>query len=294
MSEKILLDTDIGFDIDDAVCLAYLLAHPDCELLGITTVTGEPVKRAQMVSALCRAAGKDIPIFPGCPLPFLVKQRQPLAPQAEALEGMNYQKDFPQGQAVDFLRRTIRAHPGEITLLTIGPLTNIGLLFTLDPEIPSLLKAWVGMIGLFSNRTAGVGPLEYNAILDPHAAAILYRARTKVHRSIGLEITVQVQMSQEEVRRRFTAPLLQPVLAFAEIWFQKFPYGITFHDPLAAAAIFNPAICTFERGLVEVEMESPRLAGLTHWKADPQDGPHEMAVSVDKDAFFEEYFSVFS
>jgi len=56
MPVKILLDTDIGTDIDDAVCLAYLLANPDCELLGITTVTGEPVKRAMLASALCRIA----------------------------------------------------------------------------------------------------------------------------------------------------------------------------------------------------------------------------------------------
>jgi len=150
------------------------------------------------------------------------------------------------------------------------------------------------MIGLFSNRTAGVGPLEYNSILDPYAAAMLYQARTKVHRSIGLEITVQVQLSQEEVRQRFTAPLLQPVLAFAEIWFRRFPYGITFHDPLAAAAVFNPAVCTFERGLVDVELESPRLLGFTRWTPDPANGPHEVAVTVNREAFFVVYFSVFS
>ena len=61
MPTKVLFDTDIGTDIDDAVCLAYLLAQPACELLGITTVSGEPTKRAMLASALCQAAGKDIP-----------------------------------------------------------------------------------------------------------------------------------------------------------------------------------------------------------------------------------------
>jgi inosine-uridine nucleoside N-ribohydrolase len=61
---KVLLDTDIGTDVDDAVCLAYLLSHPECELLGITTVTGEAVKRASLASVLCKAAGREIPIFP--------------------------------------------------------------------------------------------------------------------------------------------------------------------------------------------------------------------------------------
>jgi purine nucleosidase len=293
MTIKILLDTDIGSDIDDAVCLAYLLAHPQCELLGITTVTGEPVKRAQMASALCKAAGKEIPIFPGCPKPILIEQLQPTCPQAEALAGMDYRRDFPQGQAIEFLRRTVREHPGEITLLTIGPLTNIGLLFTLDPEIPSLLKSWVGMIGVFTNKVGGVGPNEWNSRLDPHAAAICYRARPPLQRSIGLEVTSQVWLTQEEVRRRFKGPLLGPVLAFAETWFHSYPEGTTFHDPLAAATLFNPDICRFERGLADVELESSRLAGLIHWKPDPENGPHEAAVSVDAKLFFEEYFSVF-
>ena len=65
MTHKILLDTDIGSDIDDAIALAYLLAQPQCELLGITTVTGEPEKRAMMASAQCKLAGRNIPIYPG-------------------------------------------------------------------------------------------------------------------------------------------------------------------------------------------------------------------------------------
>ena len=85
MPTKVLFDTDIGTDIDDAVCLAYLLAQPACELLGITTVSGEPTKRAMLASALCRAAGKDIPIFPGTEEPLLIEQRQPRAQQADAL-----------------------------------------------------------------------------------------------------------------------------------------------------------------------------------------------------------------
>lgn len=63
--EKILLDTDIGGDIDDAICLAYLLTEPQCALIGITTVCGEPEKRAAVADAICRAAGRNIPIVAG-------------------------------------------------------------------------------------------------------------------------------------------------------------------------------------------------------------------------------------
>ncbi|MGB9625007.1 MAG: nucleoside hydrolase [Phycisphaerae bacterium] len=81
MAIPILLDTDIGSDIDDAVALAYLLRQPQCELLGITTVTGEPEKRARLADAICRAFGRsDVPIFSGAARPILVPQRQPAAP----------------------------------------------------------------------------------------------------------------------------------------------------------------------------------------------------------------------
>lgn len=293
MATKILLDTDIGSDIDDAVCLAYLLAQPQCELLGITTVSGEPERRAMMASAQCQIAGQQIPIFPGAAQPLLIAQKQPLCPQADALDNWPHVTDFPKNQAVDFLRQTIHAHPGEITLLTIGPLTNIALLFAIDPEIPSLLKGLVMMGGVFTTSGHGDKPLEWNIILDPHAAAIVYRTTVPIHRSIGLDVTMQVNLESTEVRQRFQTPLLRPVLDFAEIWFTKRP-TITFHDPLAAATLFDDQICTFERGHVEVELENPALLGQTVWQPAPDAGQHEVALGVDAERFFEHYFSVFA
>jgi purine nucleosidase len=291
MTIKVLLDTDIGSDIDDAVCLAYLLAQPECELLGITTVTGEAVKRAMLASALCQVAGKRIPIYPGCEQPLLVAQQQPLAPQAQALNKWPHENTFPEGEAVDFLRRTIRANPGEINLLTIGPLTNIGLLFTIDPEIPRLLKSLVLMCGVFTNRLAGVGPLEWNAMGDPHATAIVYRAAVARHRSIGLDVTMQVRMDAQKVKEKFQASLLRPVLDFAEVWFQH-ASTIVFHDPLAATTLFNDQICTFTPGAVEVELASQRLQGLTYWDARSPNPRHEAALEVNPEAFFNHYFSI--
>src|SRR5512134_404586 len=140
---KVLLDTDIGTDVDDAVALAYLLCHADCELLGITTVTGEAAKRASLASVLCQAAGKDIPIYPGVDRPMQGEQRQPIAQQAAALPRWTHQTNFPMNQAVDFLANTIRAYPGEVILLTIGPLTNAGLLFSTYPDVADLLAGLV-------------------------------------------------------------------------------------------------------------------------------------------------------
>ncbi len=289
---KLILDTDIGSDIDDAVCLAYLLAQPECELLGITTVTGEAARRAMLASALCKVAKRRIPIVAGADTPLLVPQKQPAAQQAVALERWKHDTRFPANQAVDFLRRTIRRHPGEITLLTVGPLTNIGLLFALDPEIPGLLKGLTMMCGVFA-EAPNHGPLEWNAILDPHATAIVYRAPVKPHRSIGLDVTLQVTLPAEEVRQRFQHPLLRPVLDFAEVWF-KTVEGITFHDPLAATTLFDSRICGFQRGQVAVELDNPDLRGRTVWEPSRSaKAPHEAALKVNPKRFFEHYFSVF-
>jgi purine nucleosidase len=172
-------------------------------------------------------------------------------------------------------------------------LTNIGLLFASDPEIPGLLKGLVSMAGVFTNRLPGVGPLEWNAMVDPHATAIVYQHKAAYHHSIGLDVTCQVRMSASEVRQRFQHPLLRPVLDFAQVWFQN-ERMITFHDPLAASTIFDSTICRFESGVVEVELESTRLAGLTYWTPRPEGGRHQVALEVAPERFFEHYFSFFT
>lgn len=291
MPTKILLDTDIGSDIDDAVCLAYLLAQPACELLGITTVTGEATLRASMASALCKVAGRELPIYPGAEQPLLVEPRQPRAPQAAALARWPHETSFARGQAIEFMRQTIHANPGEVTLLAIGPMTNIALLFASDPEIPALLKQLVLMCGAFTEQLPDPVPLEWNALCDPHAAAIVYRAAVDGHRSIGLDVTQQVTMDAREVRASFQHPLLRPVLDFAEVWFEH-ATSLTFHDPLAAATIFDDQICRFERGAIDLELDDAPSRGRTHWRAGTAHS-HDVALAVDRERFLEHFFSVF-
>jgi purine nucleosidase len=296
MTTKLLLDTDIGGDIDDALCLAYLLAQPECELLGITTVAGEVEKRAKMASILCHVAGEQLPILPGVAKPLLAPAQPQGIEQAAALKRWRHETEFPPGEAIEFLRQTIRAYPGEITLLGIGPMMNIALLFAVDAEIPSLLKQLVLMCGAFhSQNTLGMllPEREWNALNDPYATAMVYHAPVQHHRSIGLDVTTPVTMNAQQFRERCVAPLLQPVLDFAEIWFQENEI-ITFHDPLAATTIFDNTICTFQRGNVQVELAAEGQEGKTHWEASSQSARHEVAVEVQPDRFFEHFFSVFA
>lgn len=286
---KVLFDTDIGSDIDDALALAYLLCQERCELLGVTTVTGQPLARAEMVSAVCRNVGRDdVPIHAGCPQAMLIEMRQNKAPQAAALGDWPRRRDFAPNTAIEFMRQVIRAHPREVTLLAVGPMTNLGLLFAADPEIPALLKQVVLMCGRFFTSMGG----EWNAVGDPHATAITYgngrQARPPRHVSYGLDVTTRCMMDADDCRRRFTAKALEPIRDFAEVWFQK-AQRICFHDPLAAACIFQPDICKYRQGKVAVSLAEPTM-GWTVFNPNAEDKPHTVANEVDSEAFFRHYF----
>lgn len=287
---KVLLDTDIGTDVDDAVCLAYLLAHPDCELLGITTVTGEAEKRASLASLLCQAAGKDIPIYIGAEHPMQGEQRQRIAQQSDVLPRWPHQTDFPKDQAVEFLAQTIKSHPGNVTLLTVGPLTNIGLLFSTYPDVAKLLAGFVMMGGNFDETGPEAGRIEWNIAGDLLASEIVYQTDIRLHRSLGLNVTQQLIMPADEVREKFTVPLLRPVMDMAEVWFAGFYPSITFHDPLAAATIFDNDLCTYQHGRIKVDQVNQ--PGKTIWQLDGPNGPHEIAVTVDVERYFDHFFNV--
>ena len=287
---KVLLDTDIGTDVDDAVALAYLLAHPDCELLGITTVTGEAEKRASLASVMCQAAGKVIPIYPGADVPMQGEQRQKIAQQADVLPRWSHENHFPKGKAVAFLAQTIRSHPGEVILLTVGPLTNAGLLFSEYPDVANLLAGLVMMGGNFDETGSQAGRIEWNVACDPLASEIVYKTKVRLHRSLGLNVTQQVVMPAETVRETFTVPLLRPVLDMAEIWFAGFYPSITFHDPLAAATIFQSDLCTYQQGMVKIANVDQR--GKTIWQPNGPEAPHEVAATVDVDRYFDHFLQV--
>lgn len=290
MLKKVLFDTDIGSDIDDAVALAYLLANPECELLGITTVSGKPDLRARMVSAMCIAAGAVVPIIVGSESPLDGPLHQPEVPQAAALSRWPHQTEFDDTDAADFLASVIRANPGEVTLLAVGPMTNVAHLFDRHPDTPTLLRELILMLGYFRPEQPERG--EWNSYNDPRAAQQAYDAPVAIHRSLGLDVTRQVVMLPAEVRKRFSAPMLAPVRDFAEVWFDtdnKRP--LTFHDPLAAATVFLPDLCGYERGRADVIVDDVPESGTTLWSPEVG-GPHEIGITVDRGRFLDHYFDV--
>ncbi len=162
----------------------------------------------------------------------------------------------------------------------------------LDPEIPGMLKQLVMMGGRYHTRADNGDMLEWNILCDPHAAAKVFAAPVPRLLAVGLDVTMQCRMDAGECRRRFAAGgPLAPTAAMAEVWFRNVP-AITFHDPLAAALIFQPTLCDTEDAYVKVEIGNPHLLGLTYHRNDLETAPHQLAVTVDPEAFFAHYFSV--
>lgn len=287
---KLILDTDIGGDIDDAIALGYLLNQPRCELLGIATVGGEPALRAAIASAICTAAGRaDLPIHVGASAPLLGPERQPDPYQFAAICDRWPHQCFDHGNtAIDWMRRTIRANPGEITLLAIGPLTNVGLLFMLDPDIPALLRDITIMGGSFAATEA---EQEWNIICDPHAAARVFAAPVMLS-SVGFDVTALCRLSAAEWRRRMGGAVgaFEPVLAMAELFFERETPELTLHDPLAAALVFEPSLCRTTAQGIDVELRDETRFGRTLPHADAS-RPQRVATDVNRAAFFDHLFA---
>ncbi|HPP66900.1 MAG TPA: nucleoside hydrolase [bacterium] len=280
--KKVILDTDIGSNIDDAICLAYLLLNPECELIGITTVSAQPEKRAMVARYISEKINRDIPVLPGMGESLIGQQDSRLPEQFEYLEKIGYSKSF-ETDWFNFLRNKIKENTGEINLITTGPLTNPGILFKIDKEIPLLLKSMYIMGGAFFDTTKRI---EWNISCDPYAANVVFSSSVKNIYVCGLDVTTQVTMEKDRIVKKFGKnALLKEVLNFAEIWFRD-KKTITFHDPLTASVLFNPDICAFKKGKIFVDQ-----IGRTGFIEDEKHNT-SVAFKVDTELFFSHFFRV--
>lgn len=292
--EKVILDTDIGSDIDDAICLAYLLAEKQCDLKGIITVHGDTEIRARLASVLVKASGNDIPIYRGIENPLLGPKPPKTINQEPGLKGLLYDTGFKDIEWIGFVRDTIYQNPGEIVLLAIGPLTNVAVLFTLYPETAKLLKRLVIMGGRFFDGLSERYHAEYNIRCDYAAADIVYKADVPITESIGLDSTLKVTMDRQTVKTYFSKfDLLKPVLEFSAPWFNETKLdSMIFHDPLTAVYIFNPDVVEMHRGTVKIEIQSNIRPGRTLFSED-ENAKQLVSGEVYADKFFKYYFNAF-
>ena len=276
-SVPVLLDTDIGTNVDDALCLAYLLRQARCELLGVTTVGRKSGRRAELVRAVLAAFGRgDIPVHAGYakPLGPAVMRTEPWL--AEVLPEQVDPPVADPDAAADFMARTIAARPGAITLITIGPLTNAVRLFERHPEAARQLRGVVSMCGAYGE----VGGL------DPEAAARLFEAEAPGHHVLGADITARVALPAGELRARLDGHVPQIIIDLHDAWARE-KAEVRVHDPMTAAFLFVPELYVFERARCTVITGPVDRLGETRADRFADPAPHALLTGVNGDALLE-------
>ena len=305
---SLILDVDTG--IDDSLALLYALASPEADIVAVTCVSGNVEARqvATNTLALLELAGRtDIEVAVGREVPL---ERPPeTTPETHGPAGIGYAELAPPRRAisdrhgVDLIVESARARPGEITLVTLGPLTNLAVALEREPALPRLLRRHVLMGGAFGAQGNTTPTTEWNIHCDPEAARICFRAWASAldadpsiprPLALGLDVTEGARIGPEHVvalaRRAGSTPddtlvppsddplgprrsvASNPVIRFiadALRWYFEFHerydrfYGAFIHDPLVVAAALDPRLITTEALYVDVETRGELTAGMT-------------------------------
>ncbi len=275
MSRKIIIDTDPG--IDDAMLILATLHSPEFKVLGLTTVFGNAQVEDCALNGLRLVeleGNGHIPVTKGCGKGLIIPTEE-VGTHVHGLDGMgNTNQPLPKNKidprhAAQFIIDTVLANPGEVTLVPVGPLTNIALALHLEPKIISLVKEVV-LMGGSAYAPGNISPVaEANIAHDPHAAALVYGAGWKVT-MLGLDVTTKVAMTTDYLERIYqhntpATRLLQQILPCYQGFHDLF-YGmngtIHTHDPSCLAYLLDPDLYTTQSLPMFVETNG-RCAGQT-------------------------------
>ncbi len=270
---RVIIDTDPG--VDDALALLLAMRSPELKIEGITAVAGNVPLELTLPNALrmVEIAGRnDIPVAAGAKRPLL--RRLVTATYAHGENGLGGAV-FPEPKrtpvdepAAAFIRQTVRKYPGEITLLTIGPLTNIAAALSSDAELARMVRRLVMMGGSLSG--GNITPAaEFNVYVDPEAARIVFQSGIPIT-MVGLDVTRKTSLTDEHVRvlEAEQNPVSQAAAKIARNAINHnrdrgFLVGPNMHDSLAVAGFLDPAILEFQDYYVDVETTGELTAGET-------------------------------
>jgi inosine-uridine nucleoside N-ribohydrolase len=272
-TRRVIIDTDPG--VDDAFALLLAMRSPELKIEGITPVAGNVPLELTLPNALrmVEIAGRtDIPVAAGASHPLM--RRLVTATYAHGENGLGGAvfpppKTKPIAEpAPAFIRRIVRQYPGEVTLITLGPQTNLAAALALDPELAHLIKGVTMMGGSLSG--GNVTPsAEFNVYVDPEAARMVFQSGIPVT-MVGLDVTRKTELTEAHVKRLESTGTAVSQAA-AKIARNEYNLsrahgstrGPNMHDPLAMASFLDPSLLTWQDYYVDVEILGELTAGET-------------------------------
>lgn len=254
----VFLDTDIGDDIDDALALALILQSPEIALQGVSTVFGDTHKRARLAAHLLRVFGReDIPVAAGIASPLQPRHRPSGVPQAAILDERELLPAISALSGPELLIQTALSHQKHLTLVCIGPLTNIATALSIEPCINLAIGSIIMMGG-----SGSVPWAEWNVRSDARAARIVLEAGIPVT-MVGFDVTTRCHLRACDIEqlRYSSSPQTQLLSKLIAVWQRHRPRGQPclpyLHDPLTIVALCRPELFRFQQMMVRVVTQGP-------------------------------------
>lgn len=286
--KKIIIDTDpgigaLGADIDDGLAIVMALNSPELQTLGLTIVNGNVSCEQGTINALNLLKvmeRTDIPVYKGADRPLVGDMTFVREVFDEILRRVGWDKPIPlpankalqpQPQhAVDFIIEQVKANPGEVTIICIGPLTNLALAIRKAPELSKMIKETIIMGGGWTQPLDCITPVaEFNMFCDPEAAKIVLHSGIPLYMT-GYEMSKRTQLHPYhlDILRQRGTPTSKFIAEMAEPWlaFMKAAFGLDLcflPDPQAIALALDQSIFTLEDMYVDIETKGELTRGMT-------------------------------
>ncbi|MBW5449090.1 nucleoside hydrolase [Cohnella sp. CFH 77786] len=307
--KPIILDVDTG--VDDSLAIAYAAHSPELRLLGLTTCFGNvSVEEATRNSlyVLEQLGREDVPVHAGAGKPFFRHNFKGYAKHVHGEDGLGgaLGDAMPKGKAAPlgasrFMVEQARQLPGELTIIAVGPLTNLALAVMMDPDFASLVGRVVIMGGAVTVPGNVTGQAEANILSDPEAAEFVFRSGLPIT-MVGLDVTMKTLLPRSRLREwRDKDTKLSRFLADAADFYIDFYEranpgigGCALHDPLAVGVVIDPTFCRTEEMHVQVDTEGLLSTGRTiaDRRAKPAHPPNaKVCLEVDADRFLAHFMS---
>ncbi len=285
--QKVILDTDIGDDFDDANALGLLLANPDYEVLGVVVDYGNTPKRAQVACRFLYEVGReDIPVLVGRQTNDEYTLKHFYTKQFYWGEGFDKKK--PENTpAADFIIEQLRKYPGEVVLITIGPVINIGDVVDKDPGVLKLAKRVLCMFGSFYTgyMNSPLPSAEWNVKADIQASQKMISSGAKFS-FVGLDVTTFVLLKKEIIDLMVyrNSPLTNSILALLSL--SNYELGKTepiIYDSVAMGLLLWPELFVTRNTFVKIDEKGHTIID------DSKDSNCEIAMSLDVAGFHKKY-----